>query len=112
MYWPTWFGGARRVVATGIGSGRGCLDLRGRRSGGGFVQVDFGFELWEAPPSVDVLKLLNLCNKTKQIGNALSLLKTSEWWHRHDVQVYAVSALEKVPKYRTATKNSAKRRVT
>lgn len=68
MYWPTWFGGARRVVATGIGSGRGRLNLRGRRSGGGLVQADFGFELWEAPPSVDVLKLLNLCTKSSRLA--------------------------------------------
>lgn len=60
LSWPTWLGGARRVVATGIGGGRGGLDLRRRRPGGGFVQADLRFELWEAPPAVDVFKLLNL----------------------------------------------------
>lgn len=57
---PTWLGGARRVVATGIGGGRGGLGLRRRRPGGGLVHTDLGFELGEAPSSVDVFKLLNL----------------------------------------------------
>lgn len=68
MSWSTWLGGARRVVATGIRGGRGRLDLRRRRPGGGFVQGDLGFELWETPPSVDVLKLLNLCTRPSRLA--------------------------------------------
>lgn len=62
----TWLGGARCVVVASIGSGGGGLEGRRRGPGGGSVNADFRLELREAPPAVDVLKLLNLVQKKKE----------------------------------------------
>lgn len=62
----TWLGGARCVVVASIGSGGGGLEGRRRGPGGGSVNADFRLELREAPPAVDVLKLLNLVQKRKE----------------------------------------------
>lgn len=62
----TWLGGARRVVVASIGSGGGGLEGGRRGPGGGFVNADFRLELREAPPAVDVLKLLNLVHTHKK----------------------------------------------
>lgn len=60
----TWLGGARRGVEAGVGSGGGGLQSR-RRGSGGFVDADLRFKLWNAPPPVDVLELLDLDTKIK-----------------------------------------------
>lgn len=72
----TWLGGARCVVVACIGSGGGGLDGRRGGPGGGFVNADFGLELWEAPPSVDVLKLLNLGTKKPDANPETHLVST------------------------------------
>lgn len=72
----TWLGGARCVVVASVGSGSGGLDGRRRGPGGGFVNADFRLELWEAPPSVDVLKLLNLGTKSQNANPETRLVST------------------------------------
>lgn len=60
----TWLGGAWRGVEAGVGSGGGGLQSR-RRGSGGFVDADLRFKLWNAPPPIDVLELLDLNTKIK-----------------------------------------------
>ena len=59
----TWHGGARCVAIAAVWSGRGGLGCGRGGPGGGLVHVDLRLELWETPPSVDVLKLLDLNTK-------------------------------------------------
>lgn len=82
----TWLGGARCVVVASIRSGGGGLEGRRRGPGGGFVNADFRLELWKAPTSVDVLKLLNLGTKNPNANPEAYLVSThhshaANTWH-------------------------------
>lgn len=65
----TWLGGARCVVVAGIGGGRGGFHCRRGGPGGGFVDGDLRLEFWKTPPPIDVLKLLDLNTKHKNLAH-------------------------------------------